>query len=366
MPTADLIFKNADVVTVDPKQPNAEFIAVTGDKILFVGSKAQLNDFTGPGTKFIDCDGKTLISGFNDAHCHIFSFIRKLTCIDLSPPKIKSINDIKALIKAKADNTPPGNWITGTDYNEFYLAEKRHPTRWEIDEVAPDNPVILSHRSLHGCVLNSMALAMAGITSETPEPPGALIDRDVARGGEPNGFLAEMLGYIREKIMPPISQGELNAGIKLANEQYLSQGLTSLQDATVVNDLKRWKQFQNFKKNGLLNSRVYMMIGTVTMSEFQKASLVFGGGDENLRLGAVKIVPSLISDNLFPSQEELNSLVLHTHQAGFQLAIHGVQTGVIDAINCAYEHLQQNVSDFGSRRHRIEHCSECPPQIMNS
>ena len=150
MPTADLIFKNADVVTVDPKQPNAEFIAVTGDKILFVGSKAQLNDFTGPGTKFIDCDGKTLISGFNDAHCHIFSFIRKLTSIDLSLTKIKSINDIKALIKAKADNTPPGNWITGTDYNEFYLAEKRHPTRCEIDEVAPDNPVILSHRSLHG------------------------------------------------------------------------------------------------------------------------------------------------------------------------------------------------------------------------
>ena len=107
-----------------------------------------------------------------------------------------------------------------------------------------------------------------------------------------------------------------------------------------------------------------MMIGTVTMPEFQKAGLVFGGGDENLRLGAVKIVPSLISDNLFPSQEELNSLVLHTHQAGFQLAIHGVQTGVIDAIICAYEHLQQNVPDFGSKRHRIEHCSECPPQLM--
>jgi hypothetical protein len=364
MRTADLIFKNADVVTFDPKQPNAEFIAVMGDKILFVGSKAQLNDFTGPSTKFIDCDGKTLMSGFNDAHCHIYSFIRKLTSIDLSPPKIKSINDIKALIKAKADNTPPGNWITGTDYNEFYLAEKRHPTRWEIDEVAPDNPVILSHRSLHGCVLNSMALALAGIAIETPEPPGALIDRDIARGGEPNGFLAEMLGFIREKIMPPISQGELNAGIKLANEQYFSQGLTSLQDATVVNDLKRWKQIQYFKENGLLNSRVYMMIGTVTMPEFQKAGLVFGDGDENLRLGAVKIVPSLISDNLYPSQEELNSLVLHTHQAGFQLAIHGVQTGVVDAIISAYEHLQQNVPDFSSKRHRIEHCSECPPQLM--
>ena len=172
MPTADLIFKNADVITVDPKQPHAEFVAVKDDKILFVGSKEQVFDFTGPGTKVIDCGGKTLVPGFNDAHCHIFSFIRKLTSIDLSPPKVKSIDDIKTVIKEKADKTPPGEWITGTDYNEFYLAEKRHPTRWEIDEVAPNNPVILSHRSLHGCVLNSKALALAGITIETPEPAG--------------------------------------------------------------------------------------------------------------------------------------------------------------------------------------------------
>ena len=364
MPTANLIFKNADVITVDPKQPKAEFVAVKGDKIIFTGFKEQLNDFTGPGTRFIDCGGKTLVPGFNDAHCHIFSFIRKLTSIDLSPPKIQSIKDIKTIIKEKADKTPPGEWITGTDYNEFYLAEKRHPTRWEIDEVAPNNPVILSHRSLHGCVLNSMALALAGITTETPEPAGAMIDRDVARGGEPNGFLAEMLGYIREKIMPPISGEELNKGIKLANAQYLSQGLTSLQDATVVNDLKRWKQFQNFKENGLCKSRVYIMIGTETIKEFQEAGLSFGAGDENLRLGAVKIVPSMISDKLYPSQEELNSLAQHTHQAGFQLAIHGVQAALVDAIICAYEYLQRHAPDFSTRRHRIEHCSECPPQLM--
>ena len=364
MPTADLIFKNAYIITVDPKRPNAEFVAVKGDKIICAGFKERLDDFTGPGTKVIDCEGNTLLPGFNDAHCHIFSLIRKLTSIDLSPPKIQSINDIKTVIKEKADKTPPGEWITGTDYNEFYLAEKRHPTRWEIDEVAPNNPVILSHRSLHGCVLNSMALALAGITIETPEPAGAMIDRDVARGGEPNGFLAEMLGYIREKIMPPISGEELNKGIKLANVQYLSQGLTSLQDATVVNDLKRWHQYQHFKDESLLQSRVYMMIGTATLKEFQESGLNFGDGDENLRLGAVKIVPSMISDKLYPSQEELNSLVLHMHQAGFQLAIHGVQTSLIDAIISTYEYLQKQIPNFNIRRHRIEHCSECPPQLM--
>jgi predicted amidohydrolase YtcJ len=364
MPTADLIFKNADVITVDAGQPKADFVAVKGNKILFAGSKDFLNDFTGPGTKFINCEGKTLLPGFNDAHCHIFSFLRKLTSVDLGSPQIKSIRDIQAAIKAKAAKTPPGEWITGTDYNEFYLTEKRHPTRWELDEVAPDNPVMITHRSLHGCVLNSNALDMAGITIETPELPGTMIDRDVTRGGEPNGFLAEMVGYLREHVMPPISSQELTAAVKLANTEYLSQGLTSLQDATYVNDLKRWRKYQEFKDKGTLKSRVYMMSGSETVQEFQNTGLGFGAGDENLRLGAVKIVPSIIADKMHPSPEELNELVLQTHRAGFQLAIHGVQTQMVNAIICAYEYLQSVTPDFGARRHRLEHCSECPPDLM--
>jgi predicted amidohydrolase YtcJ len=364
MPTADIIFNKADVITVEAKQPHAEFVAIKDGKIIFAGIKRQQHDFSGPNTRIIDCAGKTLVPGFNDAHCHIFSFIRKLTSIDLSSPIIKSISDIKAVIKAKADKTPHGEWITATDYNEFYLAEKRHPTRWEIDEAAPDNPVMLTHRSLHGCVLNSKALELAGITTDTPELPGTMIDRDVTRGGEPNGFLAEMVGYIREHVMPPISGKDLDTGTKLANAQYLSQGLTSLQDATYVNNLKRWQHYLDFKKNGLLKSRVYMMTGYETMKEFLDAGLLFGAGDENLRMGAVKIVPSMISDKLHPSQEELFSIALHTHQAGFQLAIHGVQAALVDAIVCTYEYLQHHTPDFSARRHRIEHCSECPPSLM--
>ena len=364
MPTADLIFKNADVITVDAGQTAADFVAVKGDKILFTGSKYLLNDFTGPGTKFIDCAGKTLLPGFNDAHCHIFSYLRKLTSIDLGAPGIKSIRDIEAAVKAKAAKTPPGEWITGTDYNEFYLAEKRHPTRWELDEAAPNNPVMITHRSLHGCVLNSRALALAGINIETPEMPGTMIDRDIGRGGEPNGFLAEMVGYLREHVLPPFSERELKTGIEIANGEYLSQGLTSLQDATYVNNPNRWRKYQGFKDNGTLKSRVYMMTGVETLPEFQNAGLSFGAGDENLRLGAVKIVPTLIAEKMHPSPEELNQLVLQIHRADFQLAIHGVQSQMVDAIICAYEYLQSVTPDFAVRRHRIEHCSECPPPLM--
>ena len=86
MPNADVIFKNADVVTVDIKKPAANFVAVKGDKIIFAGLNKQINEFTGPNTQVIDCAGKTLVPGFNDAHCHIFSFLRKLSSIDLSSP----------------------------------------------------------------------------------------------------------------------------------------------------------------------------------------------------------------------------------------------------------------------------------------
>jgi predicted amidohydrolase YtcJ len=233
MPAADLVLKNANVITMDHRQPAAGLVAVRGDKILLVAGNDSLESVTVPGTRIIDSQGKTLVPGFNDAHCHVFSFLRTLLSIDLSPAAVSSIEDIKAAIRRAAANTPPGEWITGTDYNDFQLAEKRHPTRQEIDEAAPDHPVVLSHRSLHACVLNSMALSLAGISNETEEPPGAHIDRDVTTG-EPNGLLLEMLGYIRETVMPDISEAELTRGMALANQHYLSRGITSVQDATYV------------------------------------------------------------------------------------------------------------------------------------
>ena len=201
MPAADIILKNASVITMDAGKPTAELVAVNGDKIVLVGSNNELESVTGAGTRVIDCRGKTVVPGFNDAHCHLFSLMMKLLSVDLSPASVRSIGDIKEAIRRRAQETPPGTWLSGTDFNEFYLTEKRYPTRRDIDEVAPDHPVVLSHRSLHACVLNSLALSLAGINRETPEPPGCIIERELDTG-EPNGILYEMLGYIRGEVMP--------------------------------------------------------------------------------------------------------------------------------------------------------------------
>jgi len=357
---ADLILKNANVITLDPRQPTAELVAIKGDKIWLVTNNEKLESVKGAKTRVIDCQGKTVVPGFNDAHCHIFSFIRNLLSLDLSPSSVSSIAEIKAAIRQRVQNTSPGKWLNADGYNEFYLAEKRHPNRWDIDEVAPKHPVILAHRSLHACVLNSLALSLAGITIETPDPVGGLIDRDL-NTGEPTGLLFEMLGYIREKVAPPLTEEELAEGMTLASQHYLAYGITSLQEATVSNDFNRWQTLHQFKDK--LKSRVSMMFGIDAIGQFQEAGLAMGAGDSQLRLGGVKIMLSEVTGQLHPPQPELNEQALGAHRAGFQLAIHAVEPSTVETAISALEYAHSHSPEAG-RRHRLEHCSVCPPRLL--
>jgi predicted amidohydrolase YtcJ len=362
MPDADLVLTNANIITMDPARPRAELVAIKGNRIWLVGDSDRLGEVRGAKTKVIDCRGKTLVPGFNDAHCHVFSFIRKLAGLDLSPSKVKSIADIKAAVRKRARSTPAGNWITGSDYNEFYLAEKRHPDRRDLDEAAPDHPVALVHRSLHACVLNSLALEMAGITRETPEPPGAVIERELD-SGRPSGLLFEMVGYIRGQVLPPLSDKELAEGMALANRHYLSLGITSLQEASANNDYSRWQLLRGLKDSGRLKSRISMMFGFDALAQFKERGLAFGAGDDGLRLGGVKILVNETTGRPQPPPEELNRQALTAHEAGFQLAIHCIEPDTVAAAISALEYVNSQTSIAG-RRHRLEHCSECPPRLL--
>jgi predicted amidohydrolase YtcJ len=352
--SADLILKNARVITMDPSCPAAELVAIRGNKILAVADKEALGEVRGRKSQIIDCQGKTVVPGFNDAHCHILSFVRKLNSLDLSPSSVSSIADIKKAIRRGTQSLPPGSWLTATDYNEFYLAEKRHPNRRDLDEAAPHHPVALFHRSLHGCVLNSMALSLAGINRETPEPPGALIERELDTG-EPSGLLFEMVGYVMEKIVP-LSDDELAEGIASASGHYLAMGITSLQEASATNDFSRWQLFKGFTQGGWLKSRLFMMFGLDALPQFQEMG--FGVGDSHLRLGGVKLML-----NEATAQTELNQAAFRAHQAGFQLAIHCIEPGAVEAAITALEYIN-NQMPIGGRRHRLEHCSQCPPPLL--
>jgi predicted amidohydrolase YtcJ len=362
MPSADLVLKNARVITMDATRPAATLVAVTGDTISLIGDQMELDSVTGVNTRVIDCDGKAVLPGFNDAHLHLFSLVRKLLSIDLSPAAVRSIVDIKEKIREKARNTPPGTWLSGTDFNEFYLAEKRYPTRWDIDEATPNHPVVLSHRSLHACVLNSLALTLAGIDKDTEEPPGARIERDLATG-EPNGVLYEMLGFVRSQVMPPFFEREMGEGLARVDHELLSCGITSFQEATVSNDLKRWQAIGEFKRAGRLRSRVRMMVGAPARNQFEEAGLKTGSGDNRMGLGAVKIMVTRATGELNPSREELKRLALESHRAGFQLAFHAEEEAVVAAVTETLEYIDSH-SPVAGRRHRIEHCSECLPYLL--
>lgn len=347
----DTVFYNANVLTMDRSHPRASAVACRGEYVVAVGD----NGLRVAGAREIDCQGKTLLPGFHDAHCHFLSLANSLVNLDCSPTAVNSIKDIQALITARGKAIPPGEWIVGEGYDDFRLEEKRHPNRWDLDEVSTNHPVRLNHRSRHAVVLNSKALELAGISIETPEPPGALFERSLETG-EPTGLMFEMTRYLKRS--PPLGEKRLMEGIKLAGERCLSLGITSLQDASSSNDFAVWRLFGQIKKDGLAGSRVTMMAGRKALPDFLKRGMATGYGDGHLRLGAVKIVLDRTTGRLFPPREELEETVIAAHRAGFQVAIHAIEQDDVDAALTAIEKALRE-HPLPDHRHRIEHCSLC-------
>lgn len=358
----DLILYNANVITMNPRRPRAQAVAVKGDRIAWVGGNADLAALKGPNTKVIDCGGRTVIPGFIDAHCHVVALAATLVEVDCSPEAVSSIEEIKVALRRQAEAQPPGTWIRAHGYNEFYLAEGRHPTRWDLDAAAPYHCVKLTHRTRRAAVLNSLALGRAGISIESSDPPGGLIDRDLD-SGEPTGLLYGMNAYLSEEVVPPLSGGDLERAVRLAGRQLLSLGVTSLQDATESNGLEQWRLFRSWRDRGAFLPRIWMMVSPKTLADFRQAGLGPGSGDDGLRLGAVKIAIDETRGYLNPPQGELNRLALAAHRGGYQVAFHAVEENTVDAAVRAIEHVLEQ-SPQRDHRHRVEHCSVCPPALL--
>lgn len=358
---ADLILYNAGVITLDQKQPAAELVAVKGNKILGVGGKESLGMFKGAETRLVDCEGGTVVPGFNDAHCHPLSYAATLLYVDCSPAAVKDIAGIQAGIRRRAERAPAGRWVRAAKYDEFHLAGRRHPNRWELDKAAPRNPAILVHSSGSICVLNSLALSLLGITRETPDPPGGRIGRD-PETGEPDGLIVGRNEQV-ERGVPPLDKEELAEGVRLAALEFLSNGITSLQDTGWSNDLNHWQTFQKLKERGILPVRVTVLAGSDNLEEFKNSGLSTGSGDEQLRVGGVKIALDESTGCPRPPQEDLNDHALRAHKAGFQLALHVNDLYTLEAALAALDFILQEVPR-PDHRHRLEHCAVCPPGLL--
>lgn len=222
---ADLIIRDAHIVTVDPRFSIARAAAIRDGRFVLVGSDAQVMKAAGPKTRIVDLHGKTVVPGFNDTHVHLTAGEELPLDVDLT--HISSIKQIQAVIANKAKQVKPGEWIVGTrGWWEYQLAEGRLPTRADLDAAAPDNPVAIP--GPHYMIVNSRALALAKITRGTPDPQGGEIYHDA--NGEPTGLLMDNAGKFVRPLLPKPTEGQREAGLKRVLALVNSHGLTSAAD----------------------------------------------------------------------------------------------------------------------------------------
>jgi predicted amidohydrolase YtcJ len=177
-----LILCHATVLTMDPRQPRAEAIALRVERIVAVGATAEVLALRGRATQLIDCRGAVILPGFIDAHVHVRAYAGTFLGIDCRPQTVRSLRDLQAVLQQHSHRLPPGQWLMGYGYDESELAERRHPTRWDLDIAIPNHPVRLAHRSRHAWVLNSLGLEQLGISRDFTAPAGGWVERDAASG----------------------------------------------------------------------------------------------------------------------------------------------------------------------------------------
>ena len=357
-PVINLAMVNANVLTMDPASPRAEAVAISGNRIIAVGSGADIRGLASRDTTVIDCQGGTLLPGFNDAHIHLPGLARRLQDLDCSPHQATSVSALQYLIRGRTQDLPPGAWIRGFGYDDLKLLEHRHPDRQDLDAVAPSHPVWLQHRSGHASVLNSLALQAAAIHRETPDPPGGVIERESSTG-EPTGVLLDCESFLRQRLGRIRSTEEFDEGMRAAGQLLASYGITSVQDAGPDNGVERRETFRLLQSDWALPCRITMLAGIRRLNEIADAGLHYGSGDDRLRLGHAKIILTLTSGRLHPSPPELEEMVLHAHSMGFPVAIHCIEE---DAIAIAAAVLAAN--RMPPLRDRIEHCAEGTPDLI--
>lgn len=366
----DQIYINGIVLTFDPEGTTAEAIAVEGEHISAVGTTEQLLQLAGPETAVIDLMGKTVLPGFYEAHGHFpLSGVLEVQSAPLwSPPRgsIRSISELLAVLKDRAADIPAGGWVTGFGYDPSKLAEKRHPSRYELDQALPDHPVWLTHNSAHMGVANSKALALAGITKDSPAPPIGVVQLDAE--GEPTGLIQEN-GALIEAFIPPLSAEQYAEGIRIANAEYVSQGITSAIIAVGIDP----EPLVDAERKGLLDLRlINIPLFHPERAPLQAAynyGMVKSQGSKLFQDGSIQGYTGWLSnpyhlpfsedDPLFRgfpmmTREELAQAVFTIHSAGRQVVIHANGDAAIDDVLYAIGEAQRRLPRPDAR-HRIEH-----------
>ncbi|MCW4050043.1 MAG: amidohydrolase [Candidatus Bathyarchaeota archaeon] len=380
---ADMVLVNGKIITVDRQDSVVEAVAIKDGKFIAIGKTEEIRKLSGEKTNIIDLDGKTAMPGIIDSHTHPSSISFKFMEIDCRAPPIRSISEILDKVKAKAEEVGSDKWVRGVAFNDSKLVEKRHITRWELDSVAPDNPVFIVSDTGHQSLANSRALELAGVSKDTPDPPGGEIERD--EGGIPTGLLYENASGLVRKHIPEYTVEELKEGYKKTVEQFASWGVTSTHNASGrMNGIRAYKQLLD---DGIRKVRMSLMVSVNRNSPGDVLDgLALGGiesgfGDDWLKVMSMKIMGDgsgaggtccvYEPQNRGPrglglwmtEPEEVNRLTLKAHNAGLRVSIHSIGDRGVDMALDAIEKAQKQ-NPKPDMRHRIEHNSLCTPKQL--
>jgi predicted amidohydrolase YtcJ len=376
---ADLILTRGNIITLDDAHPRAEAIAVRGDRILAVGSVAEIDRFAGDATEIIDLEGATAVPGLVDAHMHFDRLGWQARQLYLD--ETKSPAEVIAIVKEQIQKTPPGEWVTGQGWHTVTWGNIGFPDNVELSAVSPDHPVYLVGMAIHAAWVNQRALAIAGITRDTPDPEGGKIYRDAQ--GEPTGILTETAMGLVSKHFPEETRASRKADILSSIDIALSLGLTEVHDAGV--GYEEIELYKEILEEGKLGVRLHVMFLVSDAGEeldrYIQNPPAIGLKDHRLTLRSLKVfadgaLGARGAALLEPysdapgeqglvriDEDELYRLVSKATKAGYQVAVHAIGDRANRTALDAIERAQEDAPD-ARPRHRIEHAQIlAPPDI---
>lgn len=374
---ADSVFYNGNILTVDSEFKIVEAFAIWDDKFIAVGTNDEVLKLAGSDTKRMDLKGKTVLPGFADGHAHILPIEPGVNAIPLYWPK--DINELIQRISKGAKQADNGDWLTFTvnDWHPSALKEKRFPTRWELDQAAPDNPVYLL-RGGQTVITNSLGLEIAGIKKDTQPPEGmGVIEKD-PKSGEPTGLLLSNAMFLLQKKIPKLIFNQEQAIDEIVEQSKLfnAAGVTSVRDAGLSPEQIR--AFQEVYRRGLLSLRVNMMYQPRSRQEPLDKVLEqirnFGPatdlGDEWLSIGGLKLhidgaVESAYLKEPYPHAptyhgllnyppEKFRAILKEAHKLGWSVGVHTVGDKAVELVLDAFEAIDAEKS-IKNRRWALEH-----------
>ncbi len=375
-PAPPALYLGGSIRTMNETQPIVDAVVTSADRIVYVGGENDARRVAGVEAVVHDVMGGCLLPGFVDAHTHLLMLGQCASWADLTG--ITDAATLVARLQAHAAGLPSDAPIRGFGYDQHLFPEGRHPTASQIDAVVAGRPVVIMHASGHGYVANHVALREAGITSDTPTPPGGLIGRD--DDGHLDGRVFDaacdlLTGAGGVKVAnhgPNFHLSDdpdvLLAHLLDAQRMLFAAGITSVGDAQVTD--REMRVYLHARDRGLWRLRVSMMMLSSHLGWLEALGLSAGFGDDTLRIAGVKFYAdgSLISGtaylpcgcggqhgHLYHSFEELSALIEQAHRLGFQTMTHAQGETPIGVVLDAIDDAQRR-SPRPDARHRIEHC----------